>query len=127
MTDSLSDSLASFEDARARCQAKYDAMTPIEGPEPVPCIVCGGAGKLGCMSDCIQPEPVPDYCPKCSGGPNCYHLDDAKAADAKWQENERFCIKHHACHACRGTGDFIMTDADLRADADSDREDARNG
>jgi hypothetical protein len=99
MTDSLSDSLASFEAARARCQAKYDAMTPLEGPEPMNCGVCGGRGRTGCL-------------PACEDGTN---------------ESENFCLRYHPkCGMCRGMGKIEWTERELKDQRDSDREDARN-
>lgn len=75
----LSDDLAAFEAARARCQAKYDAMEPVEGPEVMECIECGELemplhiGKIGCTA-------------QCASGTN---------------EDDAFCRKHHQCQCCR--------------------------
>ena len=98
MTDSLSDSLASFEAARARCQAKYDAMTPIEGPEPMECGACDGKGRFGCTKECED-------------GSN---------------ESDAFCRKYHRCPMKCDNGKIAWTERELKDQRDSDREDALN-
>lgn len=81
----------------------YDVPARMER-EAVDCVMCGGQKKIGCTPECEQPE-ILDYCPKCGGGPNCYHLESYRRLYDKWQSDERFCIKHHVCPRCHGSGD----------------------
>jgi len=100
MNDFASD-LFNFMTSLNRAYAKFDSMTPNDTPI-TDCISCDGKGSIGCTSDCFEPD-LPTTCPKCSGGWWCPHMADTRAQYDKWQENERFCIKHHTCKRCHGT------------------------
>lgn len=120
--DSFARDLFNFAAGLGRAQAKYDNATPKER-ELLECIQCGGAGKMGCTKACEAPD-LPSECPKCGGGWLCPHMTHAREEYDLWQENERFCLKHHTCSRCNGIGDDpLQSDQDLKLMRDCARED----